>query len=51
MSRFEDPEKVMDQALIDMKNDIVRIRRTYAEVTAGQRRLVSQKKSTGGRCR
>jgi phage shock protein A len=43
LSQFEDPEKVMDQALIDMQNDIVKIRQTYAEVTAGQRRLVSQK--------
>jgi phage shock protein A len=43
LSKFEDPEKVMDQALIDMQNDIVKIRQTYAEVTAGQRRLLSQK--------
>eukprot|EP00339_Tiarina_fusa_P022872 CAMPEP_0117085846 /NCGR_PEP_ID=MMETSP0472-20121206/60307_1 /TAXON_ID=693140 ORGANISM="Tiarina fusus, Strain LIS" /NCGR_SAMPLE_ID=MMETSP0472 /ASSEMBLY_ACC=CAM_ASM_000603 /LENGTH=351 /DNA_ID=CAMNT_0004815185 /DNA_START=94 /DNA_END=1152 /DNA_ORIENTATION=- len=43
LSRFEDPEKVMDQALVDMQNDIAKIRRTYAEVTAGQRRLVSEK--------
>lgn len=43
VSRFEDPEKVMDQALIDMQNDIAKVRQTYAEVTAGQRRLVSKK--------
>lgn len=43
LSKFEDPEKVMDQALVDMQNDIVKIRQTYAEVTAGQRRLLSQK--------
>ena len=43
LSRFEDPEKVMDQALSDMQNDISKIRQTYAEATAGQRRLLSQK--------
>lgn len=43
LSKFEDPEKVMDQALNDMQNDITKIRQTYAEVTAGQRRLRSQK--------
>jgi phage shock protein A len=43
LSRFEDPEKVMDQALSDMQNDITKIRQTYAEATAGQRRLLAQK--------
>jgi phage shock protein A len=43
LSRFEDPEKVMDQALSEMQNDIAKIRQTYAEATAGQRRLLSQK--------
>jgi len=43
LSRFEDPEKVMDQALLDMQNDLTKIRQTYAEATAGQRRLLSQK--------
>lgn len=43
LSRFEDPEKVMEQALRDMQNDITKIRQTYAEATAGQRRLLSQK--------
>lgn len=43
VSKFEDPEKVMDQAVTDMQNDITKIRQTYAEVTAGQRRLLSQK--------
>mmetsp|Transcript_99013 Transcript_99013/g.285722 ORF Transcript_99013/g.285722 Transcript_99013/m.285722 type:complete len:324 (-) Transcript_99013:88-1059(-) len=43
LSQFEDPEKVMNQALVDMQNDITRVRQTYAEVTATQRRLLSQK--------
>jgi phage shock protein A len=33
----------MEQALRDMQNDITKIRQTYAEATAGQRRLLSQK--------
>ena len=43
LQKFEDPEKVMDQALIDMQNDIVKVRQTYAELSATQRRLVSRK--------
>jgi len=43
VAQYEDPEKVMEQALVDMQNDITKIRQTYAEVTAGQRRLLSQK--------
>jgi phage shock protein A len=43
LQRFEDPEKIMAQALEDMGNDLVRVRQTYAEVTAAQRRLSSSK--------
>lgn len=43
VSRFEDPEKVMDQALVDMQNDLLTVRRIYSDVTASQRRLVSEK--------
>ena len=43
LQRFEDPEKIMAQALEDMQDDLVRVRQTYAEVTAAQRRLVSSK--------
>ena len=44
LQRFEDPEKIMTQALEDMQNDLVRVRQTYAEVTATQRRLASSKR-------
>jgi phage shock protein A len=44
LQRFEDPEKVMTQALEDMQNDLVRIRQTYAEVTATQRRMTNSKR-------
>merc|ERR1719506_2362144 len=42
-NKLEDPEKIMDQALEEMQNDLVKIRQSYAEVTATQRRLMKQK--------
>jgi len=44
LQRLEDPEKIMDQALEDMKNDLVRVRQAYAEVTASQRRMASSQR-------
>lgn len=44
LQRLEDPEKIMDQALEDMQNDLVRVRQTYAEVTASQRRMASSQR-------
>lgn len=41
---WEDPEKVMNQALEDMQNDLGRIRQTYAEVTATQRRMANSQR-------
>ncbi|KAL3922858.1 MAG: hypothetical protein SGARI_006353 [Bacillariaceae sp.] len=32
LKTFEDPEKVMSQALEDMQNDLVRVRQTYSEL-------------------
>jgi phage shock protein A len=43
LMKFEDPEKVMAQALEDMQNDLVRVRQTYSEVTATQRRMANAK--------
>jgi len=43
LKKMEDPEKIMGQALEDMQNDLVKIRQSYAEVTATQRRLMKQK--------
>merc|ERR1712078_765766 len=43
LQNFEDPEKIMDQALEDMQSDLIRVRQTYAEVTASQRRLAKAK--------
>lgn len=42
LQNLEDPEKIMTQALEDMQNDLVKIRQSYAEVTATQRRLLKQ---------
>ncbi|KAG7348510.1 phage shock protein A IM30, suppresses sigma54-dependent transcription [Nitzschia inconspicua] len=43
LKNLEDPEKIMTQALEDMQNDLVKIRQSYAEITATQRRLMKQK--------
>jgi len=40
---MEDPEKILNQALEDMQSDLVKVRQSYAEVTATQRRLLKQK--------
>jgi len=42
-NKLEDPEKIMDQAIEEMQNDLVKIRQSYAEVTATQRRILKQK--------
>lgn len=43
VKKLEDPEKIMNQAVEDMQTDLVKIRQSYAEVTATQRRLLKQK--------
>lgn len=43
VKNLEDPEKVMNQAVEDMQGDLVKVRQSYAEVTATQRRLMKQK--------
>jgi phage shock protein A len=35
---LEDPEKMLDQAVSDMQTDLVKIRQSYAEITATQKR-------------
>merc|ERR1712124_196612 len=44
LQSLEDPEKIMAQAVEDMQSDLVRVRQTYAEVTAAQRHLASSKR-------
>jgi len=43
LKNLEDPEKIMTQAVEDMQNDLVKVRQSYAEITATQRRLLKQK--------
>lgn len=42
-NKLEDPEKIMEQAIEEMQDDLVKVRQSYAEVTATQRRLLKQK--------
>jgi len=43
LKSLEDPEKIMNQAVEDMQADLVKVRQSYAEITATQRRLLKQK--------
>jgi phage shock protein A len=43
LKKMEDPEKILNQAVEDMQSDLVKVRQSYAEVTATQRRLLKQK--------
>lgn len=43
LKTMEDPEKILNQAVEDMQADLVKVRQSYAEVTATQRRLMKQK--------
>ena len=40
---LEAPEKIMNQALIDMQNDLVKVRKSYAEITSSQRRFANER--------
>lgn len=42
---LEDPEKILDQAVNDMQNDLVKIRQSYAEISATQKRMANQKEN------
>jgi len=43
IQNLEDPEKVLDQAVNDMQSDLIKIRQSYAEVSATQKRMEKQK--------
>lgn len=43
LKTLEDPEKILNQAVEDMQSDLVKVRQSYAEITATQRRLLKQK--------
>ncbi|KAK8999465.1 hypothetical protein V6N11_070629 [Hibiscus sabdariffa] len=39
LSSFEDPEKILDQAVLEMNDDLVKMRQATAQVLASQKRL------------
>eukprot|EP00903_Cladosiphon_okamuranus_P010003 g9488.t1 len=43
LQTWEDPEKLLEQAVEDMQKDLVKIRQSYAEVSATQKRMDRQK--------
>lgn len=43
LQKVEDPEKVLEQAVLDMQGDLVKVRQSYAEVNATQKRMDRQK--------
>eukprot|EP00303_Exanthemachrysis_gayraliae_P007405 CAMPEP_0206004166 /NCGR_PEP_ID=MMETSP1464-20131121/3810_1 /ASSEMBLY_ACC=CAM_ASM_001124 /TAXON_ID=119497 /ORGANISM="Exanthemachrysis gayraliae, Strain RCC1523" /LENGTH=283 /DNA_ID=CAMNT_0053377567 /DNA_START=25 /DNA_END=876 /DNA_ORIENTATION=- len=45
LAKGEDPEKILDQAVLDMQKDLVKVRQSYAEVTASGRRFREQMRS------
>lgn len=48
LNKWEDPEKVLNQAVEDMQKDLVKIRQSYAEVMATQKRMERQKSEADG---
>lgn len=40
---LEDPEKVIEQAVEDMQSDLIKIRQSYAEISATQKRMEKQR--------
>ena len=47
LKKLEDPEKVMNQAVIDLQSDLVKIRQSYAEVMATQKKMEKQQVTSG----
>lgn len=45
LSNLEDPEKIIDQAVGDMQNDLLKIRQSYADVSGAQKRMEKQRET------
>ena len=43
INNLEDPEKLLEQSVNDMQGDLVKIRQSYAEISATQKRSIKQK--------
>ncbi|KAK7243225.1 hypothetical protein RIF29_38016 [Crotalaria pallida] len=42
LSSFEDPEKILEQTVVDMNNDLIKVRQATAQVLASQKQLESK---------
>merc|ERR1719161_2836702 len=40
---MEDPEKILDQAVIDMQKDLAKVRHSYAEISSMNKRMEKQR--------
>jgi phage shock protein A len=49
LNSLEAPEKIMNQAMVDMQSDLVKVRQSYAEITASSRRLERQRDAAAQR--
>ncbi|KAF3452483.1 hypothetical protein FNV43_RR02916 [Rhamnella rubrinervis] len=45
LSAFEDPEKIIEQAVLDMNNDLIKMRQATAQVLASQKHLENKYKA------
>ncbi|PWZ30493.1 putative membrane-associated protein, chloroplastic [Zea mays] len=45
LSSFEDPEKILDQAVLEMNDDLTKMRQATAQVLASQKRLENKSKA------
>ncbi|KAM0836938.1 hypothetical protein ACQ4PT_061987 [Festuca glaucescens] len=45
ISSFEDPEKILDQAVLEMNDDLIKMRQATAQVLASQKRLENKYKA------
>jgi len=43
LNKLEDPEKVLEQTVKDLQTDLVKVRQSYAEVMATQKKMAKQK--------
>jgi len=45
VNSLENPEKIVEQAVEDMSNDLAKVRASYADITAAQRKLMKQREN------
>lgn len=43
---FEDPAKIMEQSILDMNADLIRVKQSFAEIAANHQRLLNQRELT-----